>query len=277
MLFAYSLERGEFTMRFFTHTKALRLALSTHPVFAAAELGDVDVLQATIKAYGDKLDQYKQAMSPLHGAYTDKHYDCMLLLLEAGAKPSPRLGFDRQWTLLHTVSYDRDNSAIRLLLLYGANPKLKDTKGLTPLDLTPEHSMTRRYFQETRQLCISMENNKRLAKQAIVNQQPADVARYLSQVATCWQSAADSENHPFLQQFYYHKALETAKQAQQQQPSTEIASLIDTLSTYIQPYDKKSTIYKTLQVFFTDKFLASVHAKGGIERVNQKSYLPSLS
>jgi len=264
-------------MRFFIHTKAFLVSLSIHPVFTAAELGNLDVLNATIKAHPNKLNQYKQAMSPLHGAYTHKHYDCMLLLLESGANASPRLGFDRQWTLLHTVSYKSDSTTIRLLLLYGANPQLKDSQELTPFDLAPVNSMARRYLQETRQLYIKLENNKRLAKQAISHNQRENAAIYLSKIAECWQSAADSETHPFLRQFYYYKALEKAKQALQQQPSTKIVSLTDKLSSYIQPYDRKSTMYNKLSVFFDKNFLENVCSKACVEKesLNQQIYSPA--
>ncbi|MDF2867677.1 MAG: hypothetical protein K0S11_1147 [Gammaproteobacteria bacterium] len=135
--------------------------------------------------------------------------------------------------------------------------------------------MARRYFQETSQLYKKLETNKCLAKQALANHQQKEAASYLSNVAACWQTAASSETHFFLKQFYYHKALENIQQAQQQHPTTEVVSFIERLCSYIQPYGKKSTMYKKLNVFFNEKFLASVRPKARLgieEQLNQQKY-----
>lgn len=64
--------------------------------------------------------------------------------LDAGVdinSPDQRVAI--KWTALHVSAISPDTQAVRILLEFGANPNVRDTKGNTPLDLAKQANQKR--------------------------------------------------------------------------------------------------------------------------------------
>ena len=104
----------------------------------AIDYGQIDCIRALVKGGAD-LNGYTKEIwfgCPLTFAMNKKKYDCMKVLLEEGANPN-YIGDENETfspALIKATKAD-DLDAIKLLIDFGADIKLKDTNGHTPLQI----------------------------------------------------------------------------------------------------------------------------------------------
>lgn len=103
------------------------------PLHSAAEVGNVQIAQALIKA-GAKIDaRNKEEQTPLHLAVlNDENIEVVRLLLQNHADINARA--DSDCTPLHYAAWKNSKEIARWLIRFGANKNAKQYKGLTPLD-----------------------------------------------------------------------------------------------------------------------------------------------
>ena len=104
----------------------------------AIDYGQIDCIRALVKGGAD-LNGYTKEIwygCPLSFAMNKKKYDCMKVLLEEGANPN-YIGDENETfspALIKATKAD-DLDAIKLLIDFGADIKLKDTYGYCPLKI----------------------------------------------------------------------------------------------------------------------------------------------
>jgi len=247
-------------MSLFTQVSMALQSLSSHPLHEAARHSRFFILHSLIDKYQNKLESHQAKLTPLCVATVNQHYDCMLLLLEAGANPSPRVDEDLRRTPLHIAVAQGWKSAMRLLILYGADLSLTDAINVTPLTLANGKALDRQLIEETSALYNDIKQYQAQANQSLEQHQPEKAASYLFKVAKCWVGVASHEAQFFMRSFYFCKALWFAKQAYELKPRVEFKIIIENLTYQIsrtKPYD-----YRKLEVFFDESFLEDLQTNG---------------
>ncbi|MDB6121389.1 MAG: tankyrase-2-like isoform [Pedosphaera sp.] len=104
-----------------------------YPLTLAAENGDIEVVQALLKAGANPNPETGPSFTPLHAACVDGHSAVASLLLKAGANVNAvtRLGA----TPLHQATEWGDPETIKLLLAAGADVTRKNAIGQTALNI----------------------------------------------------------------------------------------------------------------------------------------------
>lgn len=109
----------------------------------SAAFGDADLLKDILKKKPELVNAInKYGMTALHAACFHGHLECVQILLEAGADaniPSASANFTFP---LHLAVTRLQKEIVELLILNGrADPRLKDYRGQTPLDIARELSL----------------------------------------------------------------------------------------------------------------------------------------
>eukprot|EP00392_Amoebophrya_sp_AT5.2_P008173 g8192.t1 len=132
----------------------------------AAEIGDFKKVSELLAAGADVNFQNHKGCTPLHEATVAGSCVTLGVLLRAGADPNVPTK-EEQRTPLHKACFHKFLDAAKLLLMFGANPFLKDVDGSRPGELGLEKTL--QTHVEGEELLFSDEANKGAAEPTAEN------------------------------------------------------------------------------------------------------------
>jgi ankyrin repeat protein len=104
----------------------------------AAYFGQTDVAKLLLEHGSDPeaISRNPMALRPLHSAAASQSHEIMRLLIDSNVCVDAQQ--QGGWTALHAAASHEDLRAIELLLVKGANARLANDEGKTPLDMAIE-------------------------------------------------------------------------------------------------------------------------------------------
>ena len=112
------------------------------PLGLAAFFGHSETVRLLLARGADVAQVAKNPMriQPLHAAVAGRSREAVLLILEAGAPINAQQ--HKGWTALHEVVNKKDVELTRYFLAHGADPKVQNDEGQSPIGLAAEQGST---------------------------------------------------------------------------------------------------------------------------------------
>ena len=107
------------------------------PIADAAHYGDAEIVMRRVNDGDDPNTRHPVlGWTLLHAMAATNKVDAVELLLAKGADPNARKEFSLETPLLSAVRYRRDTAPVaKILFRFGADPRMRDRDGKTPIDL----------------------------------------------------------------------------------------------------------------------------------------------